>query len=86
MSPLNEQVLKKKFCRDTVKDVKSLLKAWDFGAVVNLSNACYSVRVHRFSRTFCCFIIDGQVYEYVELPMGLTYMARLFHKGCLVWC
>ena len=50
--PLNEQVLKKKFCRDTVKAFKSLLKAGDFGVVVDLSNACFSAKLHKISRSF----------------------------------
>ena len=71
MKPLNEHVLKEKFRMETTKDVRSILKKGDFGAVVDLTDAYYTVKLNKQSRKYCRFIVDGQIYEYIALPMGL---------------
>ena len=68
---------------ETVKDVRSLLKPGDYGAVVDLTDAYYTVKLHKESRKYCRFIVDGQIYEYVALPMGLTCSARIFTRVAL---
>ena len=85
MKPLNEHVLKEKFRMETAKDVKSIsiLKKGDFGAVVDLTDAYYTVKLHKQSRKYCRFIVDGQIYEYIALPMGLTCSARIFTRVAL---
>ena len=83
MKPLNEFVLKESFRMETVKDVRSLLKPGDFGAVIDLTDAYYTVKLHKDSRRYCRFIIDGIIYEYVALPMGLTCSARIFTRVAL---
>ena len=79
MKPLNEHVLKETFRMETSRDVRSLLKPGDFGAVIDLTDAYYTVKLHQDSRKYCRFIIDGVIYEYVALPMGLTCSARIFY-------
>ena len=83
MKPLNEQVQKEKFKMETAKDVRSLVKHKDFGAVVDLTDAYYTVSLHKDSRKYCRFILDNQVYEYIALPMGLTCSARVFTRVAL---
>ena len=83
MKPLNEQVKKEKFRMETIKDVKSLIQPNDYGAVVDLTDAYYTVSLHKDSRKYCRFILDGTVYEYVALPMGLTCSARIFTRIAL---
>ena len=83
MKPLNEHVAKETFRMETVKDVRSLLKPGDYGAVVDLTDAYYTVKLHKESRKYCRFIVDGQIYEYVALPMGLTCSARIFTRVAL---
>ena len=78
MKPLNEHVQKESFQMETSRDVSSLLKPGDHAAVVDLTDAYYTVKLHEDSRKYCRFIIDGIVYEYVALPMGLTCSARVF--------
>ena len=53
------------------------------GAVVDLTDAYYMVKLHESSRKYCRFIIDGIIYEYVALPMGLTCSARIFTRVAL---
>ena len=68
---------------ETSRDVRSLLKPGDFGAVVYLTDAYYTVKLHEDSRRYCRFIVDGTIYEYVALPMGLTCSARIFTRVAL---
>ena len=83
LKPLNEHVLKESFRMETAKDVRSLLKPGDFAAVIDLTDAYYTVKLHEDSRRFCRFIVDGQIYEYIALPMGLTCSARVFTRVAL---
>ena len=83
MKPLNEHVQKESFQMETSRDVSSLLKPGDHAAVVDLTDAYYTVKLHEDSRKYCWFIIDGIVYEYVALPMGLTCSARVFTRVAL---
>ena len=78
MKPLNEHVLKESFHMETSKDVRSLLQPEDYGAVIDLTDAYYTVKLHEDFRKYCRFIVDGVIYEYVALPMGLTCSARIF--------
>ena len=57
MKPLNEQVKKEKFRMETIKDVKSLIQPNDYGAVVDLTDAYYTVSLHKDSRKYCRFIL-----------------------------
>ena len=68
---------------ETTKDVRSLLKPGDMGAVVDLTDAYYTVKLNEDSRKYCRFIVDGIIYEYVALPMGLTCSARIFTRAAL---
>ena len=83
MKTLNEHVLKETFRMETSRDVWTLLKPGNFGAVIDLTDAYYTVKLHQDSRKYCRFIIDGVIYEYVALPMGLTCSARIFTRVAL---
>ena len=83
LKPLNEFVTKESFHMETAKDVRNLLKPGDYGAVVDLTDAYYTVKLHEDSRKYCRFIVDGEIYEYVALPMGLTCSARVFTRVAL---
>ena len=83
LKPLNEFVAKETFRMETARDVRTLLKPGDFGAVIDLTDAYYTVKLHESSRKYCRFIVDGIIYEYVALPMGLTCSARIFTRVAL---
>ena len=68
---------------ETARDARTLLKPDDFGAVVDLTDAYYTVKLHVASRKFCRFIVDGVIYKYVALPMGLTCSACIFTQVAL---
>ena len=50
LKPLNEYVAKETFTMETSRYVLSLLKPGDFGAVVDLTDAYYTVKLHVKSR------------------------------------
>ena len=78
LRPMNRFVRKEKFKMETVQNVRELLRPGLWGATIDLRDAFYHVNVHRKSRKFLRFILDGQVYEYTALPMGLTCSPRVF--------
>ena len=43
-----------------------------YDCVIDISDAYYHVSIHKKSRKYTRFILDGDVYEYLGLPMGLT--------------
>ena len=51
-----------------------------FGAVIDISDAYYHISVHKKARRFTRFMVDGIVYEYLGLPMGLCCSPRIFTR------
>ena len=80
LKPFNKYVEKHAFKMETGKDVRNLLQPQMYGAVVDLSDAYYHVKLHRTSWKYTRCILDGVIYEYVTLPMGLTCSPRLFTR------
>ena len=76
----NDFVSKKKFRMETVKDVKSVLKPGMWGATVDMTDAYYHIGLHQDSRKYVRFMIDGKIYQFTALPMGLTSSPRIFTK------
>ena len=63
-----------------LKDVRDILVPGMYGAVVDISDAYYHISIHKKARKYCRFIVDGEVYEYLGLPMGLTCSPRIFTR------
>jgi hypothetical protein len=80
MRKLNKHILKKKFKMQGVKDVRSALQPKMFGAVIDISDAYYHVSINKKARRYTRFIVDGVVYEYMGLPMGLCCSPRIFTR------
>ena len=78
LKPMNRFVAKQKFRMETVQDVREMLRPGDFGATIDLQDAYYHVPVAKRSRRYLRFMLDGVVYEYQALPMGLTCSPRVF--------
>ena len=78
LCPMNCFVQKEKFKMETMQNVRELLRPGLWGATIDLKDAFYHVGIHRKSRKFLRFLLDGQVYEYMALPMGLTCSPRVF--------
>ena len=80
MKPINRYILKKTFKMEGIQDVKTILKPSCYGAIVDLSDAYYHVKLSLNSRKYTRCIFDGQVLEYTSLPMGLTDSPRIFTR------
>ena len=80
MRKLNSHNAKEKFKMQGIRDVRNALKPNMYGCVIDISDAYYHVSIHKKSRKYTRFILDGDVYEYLGLPMGLTCSPRIFTK------
>ena len=80
MRSLNKFIIKKSFRMDTTKDVRQTLEPHMWGAVIDLSDAYYHISTHQKSRKYTRFLMDGQVFEFLGLPMGLTCSPRVFTR------
>ena len=80
MRRLNSHISKKRFKMQGIKDVRNALKKNMYGAVIDISDAYYHVSMHKRSRKYTRFMLDGEIYEYLGLPMGLTCSPRIFTK------
>ena len=80
MKPLNQFIDKKSFKMEGLKDLKYMLKPGCYGAVIDLSDAYYHIKLHEKSRKYTRFIFMGQVMEYTSLPMGLTDSPHIFTR------
>ena len=77
MRNLNKLIKKKKFRMQGIKDVRSALKPGMYGAVLDISDAYYHISIHKKARKYTRFIVDGIVYEFMGLPMGLCCSPRI---------
>ena len=68
------------FQMDRLMDLRSLLKKGDLMVKVDLSDAYWSIPIHKNSRKFMRFMWEGQLYEFLVLAFGLGPAPRLFTK------
>ena len=80
MRQLNHHISKQKFRMQGLKDVRNVLKQNMYGCIIDISDAYYHVSIHKKSRKYTRFILDGDIYEYLGLPMGLTCSPRIFTR------
>jgi hypothetical protein len=72
-------MLRKSFKMEGLEDVKAILRPGCYGAIIDLSDAYYHIKLHHKSRKYTRLIFDGKVMEYA-LPMGLTDSPRIFKR------
>ena len=80
LKPINKFVKKEKFKMDTTKDVRSVLEKGCYAGIVDLTDAYYTVSLHKDSRKYCRFIFEKKIYEFCALPMGLMCSPRVFTR------
>ena len=64
LKPLNKYVSKKSFKMEGINDVQNLLTPNCYGAIVDLKDAYYHVKLSNDSRKYTRFILDNQIMEY----------------------
>ena len=80
LKPLNKYVVKQTFRMETLKKVRSALRPGMWATTLDLSDAYYHVSIHKKSRRYLRFILDGKIYEFKALPMGLCSSPRIFTR------
>lgn len=80
LSALNKHIRKEKFKMETAESIRSQLQEGDWVASVDLSDAYHHVLIRKSFRKYLRFSVEGEVYQYRALPMGLTDSARIFTK------
>ena len=78
LSRFNEFVEKKSFRMSSIKEVRCSVTRGSFGTTIDLEDAFYHIPLHPESRKYTRFILDGTVWQFTCLPMGLTLSPRVF--------
>ena len=77
---LNLYVLKESFKMESAELIRGQLKSGDWVTSLDLAEAYHHIPVHRASRKYLRFSIEGTVYQYRAMPMGLTSSPRIFTR------
>ena len=77
---LNKNIEYKKFKQDTVKTVLDMVRPNCYMVSIDLTDAYYTIPIHKDSRKFLRFLFNGKLYQFKSLPQGLGLSPRLFTK------
>ena len=77
---LNKHIVYHHFKMDSLQSAVQLMKPHCWMAVLDLKDAYYSVPISTEHRNYLRFEHDGQLYEFVCLPNGLSSAPRIFTK------
>ena len=80
LKKLNEHIVYHHFKMDSLQSAVQLMKPHCWMAVLDLKDAYYSVPIRKDHRKYLRFEHDGQLYEFVCLPNGLSSAPRIFTK------
>ena len=62
----------------TIQDVMCSVNRGAFGTTIDLEDTFYHVPLHKVSRRYTRFMLDGRIWQFTCLPMGLTSSPRVF--------
>lgn len=80
LSQLNLQINKVSFKMETHEHITNLIELSDFMASIDLSDAFFSIPVHKDYKKYLCFQFNNIIYQFNVLPFGLTSSPRIFSK------
>lgn len=80
LKPLNKFIEYRKFKMDTLKTVLQLMHQGCYLASIDISDAYYSVPIHRDHQKFLKFQWRNDLYHYTALPNGYSDAPRVFTK------
>ena len=80
LKKLNEYIVYHHFKMDSLHSAVQLMKPHCWMAVLDLKDAYYSAPIRTNHRKYLRFEHDGQLYEFVFLPNGLSSAPRIFTK------
>ena len=78
LSQLNLMVQLSRFKMETVASLKNAVQPGDFAVSVDLQDAYLHVPIHKSSRRYLRFAVEGTVYEFTCLPFGLSSSPQVF--------
>ena len=80
LKPLNEFIEYQHFKMDSFETAKHMILPGCYMASVDLSDAYFSVAIHKSHRKFMKFLYNGTLYEFIGMPQGLACAPRIFTK------
>lgn len=80
LSLLNHQIIKISFKMETHDQIRNLIEPLDFMASIDLSDAFFSIPIHKDYKKFLGFKFNNVTYQFNVLPFGLTSSPRIFSK------
>ena len=73
-------VTREGFKMETADVVRKMIVQGEWAASLDFSDAYFHVMMHPSSRKYLRFALDGQVFQFRALPMGLSSSARVFTR------
>lgn len=80
LSQLNDEIEKLHFKMNSLQTALDMIRQGCFMASVDLRDAYYSVKIHPRCQKLLKFFWQGQLYQFVGMPNGLTSAPRTFTK------
>lgn len=80
LSNINTQVNKVHFKMETCEKIQDIIQPLDYMASIDLSDAFFSIPLHKDSRKFISFEFNSFRYQFNVLPFGLSSSPRIFSK------
>jgi hypothetical protein len=80
LSTLGRYVVKEKFKMETVESIRTCLRQGQWVTSLDFTDAYFHVSIHPLDRKFLRFAVNGCVYQFRVLPMGLTSSPRIFTR------
>ena len=80
LSHLNRYLKKVPFKMDSVRDIRLDIQPGDWAASVDLKDAYFHVLIHPDRRPFLRFVWQGQTFQFLALPFGLSLAPFIFTK------
>ena len=77
---INCKIKYQKFKQSSLKTTLDLIRPGDYMCSVDLTDAYYCVNVNPTHRKYLRFLWNGQLYQYVGMPQGISSSPRLFCK------
>ena len=80
LSLLNQYIMKQSFKMETVKSVRQAILVHDWTVFIDLTDAYLHVPIHPRSRKYLRFMFEGQVFQFMVLPFGMSLSSWIFTK------
>ncbi|KAI8480797.1 hypothetical protein Bbelb_414820 [Branchiostoma belcheri] len=80
LKPLNKFLHKQRFKMESLRLIKHLVRPGDYMAKLDLTDAYFTIPVHKDDRKYLTFHWRGRFYQFQCLPFGVATAPRVFTK------